>query len=276
MRQHIKLEKLKLRFDVRIPENNVNKDAPDFGNPWSGGDDFSDDFDGISAFDNPWADADKPGDPQTSTMPSATADAAGEKESTGAADSAGPSDEKGSSSTGSKVTIALLSTALLVGGIWATLSNSSSKEEIEYLKDRNESLSAEADKVPGLESKIESLESDATDADSLEQQRDLLLAAFGGINPWSVSGYGTATATTWNGAPEWGIGCRYMLNDERTITVTVGTDDAEPIDKSMANNEIRGYMVSGSDGSRQVFVWAAGSVAQAEQRANSVLNSLID
>lgn len=120
-------------------------------------------------------------------------------------------DKKAFSSGASKVSAILL----VIVGIWALSSNSSADEDIEYLERENARLSTEADKVPELESKIRALESDASDADSLEQQRDRLLAAFGGVDPCSITGFDTASPTNWIDVPEKGFGCAYYENDKQ-------------------------------------------------------------
>lgn len=116
-------------------------------------------------------------------MPDATVSDTDATAATTGTDSAGSPGENESSSGASKVSATLLAIALVIVGIWALSSNSSADEDIEYLERENARLSTEADKVPKLESKIRALESIAADADSLEQQRDRMLAAFGGIQP---------------------------------------------------------------------------------------------
>lgn len=137
---------------------------------------------------------------------------------------------------------------MVIVGIWALSSNSSADEDIECLERENARLSTEADKVPELESKIRALESDASDADSLEQQRDRRVGAFGGIDPCSIRGFGTTTPTAWTDAPEKGFGCRYTRNGLRTLIVTIGTDDADSEDRPGTANDAEGYHLSRTHG----------------------------
>lgn len=249
----------------------MNKDAPDFGNPWADEDGSSGGFASSPEFENPWADASETGDATVSGTDATAATTGG--------DSAGSPDKspgkKESSSGASKVSAILLAIALVIVGIWALSSNSSADEDIEYLERENARLSTEADKVPELESKIRALESDASDADSLEQQRDRLLAAFGGIDPCSITGFGTAKSTYWSNAPEKGLGCDYSQDDKRTLVVTIGTPDADSEDEAGSVKDVEGYYLSRANGGLTVFVWAPGSESEARQTASDVLDDLI-
>lgn len=245
----------------------MKNDAPDFGNPWSDEDGSSGGFAPSPEFENPWADASGTGD--------ATGAGVGATATTTGSDSAGSPDNGESSSAASKVPAILLAIALVIVGAWALSSNSSANEEIEYLERENSRLSAEAKKVPELESEIRSLESDASDADSLEQQRDRLLAAFGGIDPCSITGFGTVNPTNWIDMPEKGFGCTYYENDKTTLVVTIGTDDADSEDRAGSNNGDEGYHLSRTHGGRTVFVWAPGSESAARRTASDVLDELI-
>lgn len=257
----------------------MNKDAPDFGNPWADEDGSSGGFASSPEFENPWADASETGDATVSgTDETAATTGAGSADSPDT-DSPG---KKASSSAASKVSAILLAIALVIVGIWALSSNSSANKEIERLEgdvesleSTNSSLQTEADKVSELESKIRALESDASDADSLEQQRDRLLAAFGGVDPCSITGFGTASPTNWIDVPEKGFGCAYYENDKTTLVVTIGTDDADSEDTTGSNNDVEGYYLSRTDGNRTVFVWAPGSESEARQTASDVLDDLI-
>lgn len=249
----------------------MKNDAPDFGNPWSDEDGSSGGFAPSPEFENPWADASGTGD--------ATGAGVGATATTTGSDSAGSPDNGESSSAASKVPAILLAIALVIVGAWALSSNSSANEEIEYLERENSRLSAEAKKVPELESEIRSLESDASDADSLEQRLDelsLLFNTFGFVNPCSITGFGTAKSTHWTNSPELGFGCAYFQNNERTLVVTIGTDDADPEDQAITVDGVKGYMLSRTRGQRTIFVWAPGSESAARKTASDVLDDLVD
>lgn len=249
----------------------MNKDAPDFGNPWADEDGSSGGFASSPEFENPWADASETGDATVSGTVATAATTGGD--SAGSPDKS--ADKKESSSGASKVSAILLAIALVIVGIWALSSNSSADEDIEYLERENARLSTEADKVPELESKIRALESGTSDADSLKQQRDRLLAAFGGIDPCSITGFGTTEPISWADEPDNGFGCAYSQDGTRTLVVTIGTDDADPEDATGSNNDVEGYYLSRTDGNRTVFVWAPGSESEARQTASDVLDDLI-
>lgn len=251
----------------------MKNDTPDFGNPWEDGGGSPGDLDETSAFDNPWAEAGTSEDGKPATGPSTSANATDAAASAGSETS---TNGDGSSSGGTKILAIGLVIVLIIVGIWAASSISSAKDDVDELQAENSRLRVQADKVPGLESKVKTLESASSDADSVKRQRDDLLAVLGGIDPCSVDGYGTAYPTYWNNGPEMGIGCGYTLDGDQTLVVTVGTDEAEPISKTFTNGDDDGFMVSGAANGRRVFVWAAGSESVAERRANNVLDSLID
>ena len=66
-------------------------------------------------------------------------------------------------------------------------------------------------------------------ADSLEQQRDRLLAAFGNLDPCSATDFGTPEGTHWEGSPEMGLGCSDMKEGKTTLVVPVASGAPIPL-----------------------------------------------
>lgn len=168
----------------------------------------------------------------------------------------------------------MLAIAVIAGGFWALSGKSSDDsdgEDVGSLQAENARLNSDNDRIRELESDLEAVQ---TDKQTVTDQRDALIKAFGNLDPCSATNFGTPGGAFWTGSPELGLGCAYTKEGNTTLVVTVASGTPTSYGEFIKNNGVEGYMLSSSFGNMAVYVWMAGSGAEAEQKAHEIMEWL--
>ncbi len=239
----------------------MSNDAPDFDNRYQGG--ASGGSPQSPDYDNPWPNANGGSDAPA---------AKGSDESAGARDAGKSTADKSKLPLISLAVV--LAIAVIAGGFWALSGKSSDDsdgEDIGSLQAENARLNSDNDRIRELESDLEAAQ---TDKQTVTDQRDALISAFGGVNPCSVTNFGTPEGTHWGDSPEMGLGCSYTKEGKTTLVVTVASGTPTSYGEFIKNHGEEGYMLSSSYGKMAVYVWLAGSGSEAEQKAHEIMEWL--
>lgn len=240
----------------------MSNDAPDFDNRYQGG--TASDSPQSPDYDNPWPNA------------NGGSDAPAAKESDGTADARDAGKSTADKSKLPLISLAVvLAIAVIAGGFWALSGKSSDDsdgEDVGSLQAENARLNSDNDRIRELESDLEEAQ---TGNQSVIDQRDALIKAFGGLDPCSATNFGTPEGAFWGGSPEMGLGCSYIKEGKVNLVVTVAaTDTPIPFGEFTQNNGVEGYMLSSSHGKMAVYVWLAGSGSETEQKAHEIMEWL--
>lgn len=157
----------------------------------------------------------------------------------------------------------VLAIAVIAGGFWALSgksSNDSGGEDVGSLQAENARLNSDNDRIRELESDLEAVQ---TDKQTVTDQRDALIEAFGNLDPGSVTDFGTPGGAFWTGSPELVLGCAYTKEGNTTLVVTVASGTPTSYEEFIKNNGVGGYMLSSSYGNMAVYVWMARSGSEA-------------
>lgn len=134
----------------------------------------------------------------------------------------------------------VLAIAVIAGGFWALSgksSNDSGGEDVGSLQAENARLNSDNDRIRELESDLEAVQ---TDKQTVTDQRDALIEAFGNLDPRFVTDFGTPGGAFWTGSPELVLGCAYIKEGNTTLVVTVASGTPTSYGEFIKNNGVRG------------------------------------
>lgn len=168
----------------------------------------------------------------------------------------------------------VLAIAVIAGGFWALSgksSNDSGGEDVGSLQAENARLNSDNDRIRELESDLEAVQ---TGKETVTDQRNALIKAFGNLDPCSATNFGTPGGAFWTGSPELGLVRAYTKEGNTTLVVTAASGTPTSYGEFIKNNGVEGYMLSSSHGKMAVYVWLAGSGSEAEQKAHEIMEWL--